>query len=166
MASELDYFLAKSIYHRVSDGHLCFSIFSRPLGHHSTRVQRRTCYFVLFSVWMFLNMMYYDVSNEVKAKKSSNSFSLTFGSLSISLEQVSIHLSFVLILKRKINDFKLALVSLWRFSPSFLVFSLFNSFDVFDRVISIFLHYNKLLPKWALLLLRCTPTRNLAASFR
>ncbi|CAF1136615.1 unnamed protein product [Adineta steineri] len=53
-------------YHGVSEGHLWFSIFSRPPSNTFTRVRRCACYFVLFFPSMLLNITYYDLSNEVK----------------------------------------------------------------------------------------------------
>ncbi|CAF1293793.1 unnamed protein product, partial [Adineta steineri] len=40
---EFSYVLSKKAYHSVSDGHLWFSIFSRPPSNKFTRVQRCTC---------------------------------------------------------------------------------------------------------------------------
>ncbi|UJR11128.1 hypothetical protein I4U23_015309 [Adineta vaga] len=95
VASELEkrqfsFVLTKRTYHSVSDGHLWFSIFSRPPSNHFTRVQRCTCCFVLFFVSMFLNIMYYDLSNEAKNTNSTNTASLSFGSLYITPQQIII----------------------------------------------------------------------------
>ncbi|CAF1670733.1 unnamed protein product, partial [Adineta ricciae] len=76
--SDFSYVLSKKAYHSVSDGHLWFSIFSRPPSNQFTRVQRCTCCFVLLLVSMFLNIMYYDLQNE--GKTSAN----------ISFEQIII----------------------------------------------------------------------------
>ncbi|UJR06650.1 hypothetical protein I4U23_010936 [Adineta vaga] len=84
---QFSYVLTKRTYHSVSDGHLWFSIFSRPPSTQFTRVQRCTCCFVLFFISMFLNIMYYDLSNEAKSTKSN---SLSFGSLSITPQQIII----------------------------------------------------------------------------
>ncbi|CAF4190333.1 unnamed protein product, partial [Adineta steineri] len=43
---KFSYILSKKAYHSVSDGHLWFSIFSRPPSNQFTRVQRCTCCFV------------------------------------------------------------------------------------------------------------------------
>jgi hypothetical protein len=43
---EFSYLLSKKAYHSVSEGHLWFSIFSRPPSNEFTRVQRCTCCFV------------------------------------------------------------------------------------------------------------------------
>ncbi|UJR11342.1 hypothetical protein I4U23_015523 [Adineta vaga] len=92
VASELEkrqfsFVLAKQTYHSVSDGHLWFSIFSRPPSNRFTRVQRCTCCFVLLFLSMFLNIMYYDLSNEDKSTKST---SMSFGSLYITPQQIII----------------------------------------------------------------------------
>ncbi|UJR13336.1 hypothetical protein I4U23_000354 [Adineta vaga] len=84
------YVLTKRTYHSVSDGHLWFSIFSRPPSNQFTRVQRCTCCFVLLLVSMFLNIMYYDLSNEAKAANSAEQNSLSFGGLYISPQQIII----------------------------------------------------------------------------
>ena len=82
--SEFSYLLSKQAYHNVSDGHLWFSIFSRPASPRFTRVQRCTCCFVLLFVSMFLNIMYYDL------KSSTSTSGLTIGPLFIGIEQVKI----------------------------------------------------------------------------
>ncbi|UJR18699.1 hypothetical protein I4U23_005606 [Adineta vaga] len=92
VASELEkrqfsFLLTKRTYQSVSDGHLWFSIFCRPLSKQFTRVQRCTCCFVLLFIAMFLNIMYYDLSNEVKSTKT---ISLSFGSLYITPQQIII----------------------------------------------------------------------------
>jgi hypothetical protein len=81
---EFSYVLSKRAYYSVSDGHLWFSIFARPPSNKFTRVQRCACCFVLFFVSMFLNIMYYDLSTEAKTANSTNSVSLSFGSLYIT----------------------------------------------------------------------------------
>ncbi|CAF1677263.1 unnamed protein product, partial [Adineta ricciae] len=95
VASELEknqfsFVLTKRTYHSVSDGHLWFSIFSRPPSSQFTRVQRCTCCFVLLLVSMFLNIMYYDLSSEAKLAKSTNTSNLSFGSLYITPQQIII----------------------------------------------------------------------------
>ena len=79
---DFSYLLSKQAYHSMSEGHLWFSIFSRPPSNKFTRVQRCTCCFVLFILSMFLNIMYYDL------KKSTNTKGLSLGPLLISPEQV------------------------------------------------------------------------------
>jgi hypothetical protein len=87
--SEFSYLLSKQAYHSVSEGHLWFSIFSRPPSNKFTRVQRCTCCFVLFFLSMFLNIMYYDLQQEADL---NNSTSLSFGSINITPQQVCFHL--------------------------------------------------------------------------
>ena len=82
---KFSYVLSKQAYHSMSEGHLWFSIFSRPPSNKFTRVQRCTCCFVLLLTAMLLNILYYDQANEAKDKTSN---SLAFGPLYITPEQV------------------------------------------------------------------------------
>ena len=84
---EFSYVLSKQTYNKISEGHLWFSILSRPVTNKFTRVQRCTCCFVLFFISMFLNIMYYDLSTEAKTNNSTNS-SLSLGPFYISSQQV------------------------------------------------------------------------------
>ncbi|UJR21041.1 hypothetical protein I4U23_024141 [Adineta vaga] len=68
----------------ISDGHLWFSIFSRPPSNQFTRVQRCTCCFVLLFTSMFLNIMYYDLSNE------TNTAQISLGLFYITTQQIVI----------------------------------------------------------------------------
>jgi len=86
--TQFSYLLSKQAYHSVSDGHLWFSIFSRPPSNQFTRVQRCTCCFVLFFLSMFLNIMYYDLSNQAKSNNSTNVLSI--GPIVIAKEQIAI----------------------------------------------------------------------------
>ncbi|CAF2964280.1 unnamed protein product [Rotaria sp. Silwood2] len=86
---EFSYILSKEAFHSLSDGHFWFSIFSRPPSNQFTRVQRCTCCFVLLFVSMLSNIMYYDLSNEAKV---NNSTSLSFGTFSITFNQLLIGL--------------------------------------------------------------------------
>lgn len=85
---QLSYVLSKKAYHSVSDGHLWFSIFSRPPSDRFTRVQRCTCCFVLLFISMLLNIMYYDVSNEAKSANQTENNGLSIGPLYITPQQV------------------------------------------------------------------------------
>ncbi|CAF4239490.1 unnamed protein product, partial [Adineta steineri] len=107
---EFSYLLAKRTYHSISDSHLWFSIFSRPPSNKFTRVQRCTCCFVLFFVSMFLNIMYYDLSNQAKSNNSTNSASLSAGSLQINSQQIIIGI----------------IVEFFAFIPSLLIVQLFR----------------------------------------
>ncbi|CAF0758584.1 unnamed protein product [Adineta steineri] len=84
------YVLSKKAYHSVSDGHLWFSIFSRPPSNKFTRVQRCTCCFVLFFTSMLLNIMYYDLSNEANASSETHTGALSIGPFYIAPQQIGI----------------------------------------------------------------------------
>ncbi|CAF4355319.1 unnamed protein product, partial [Adineta steineri] len=86
--NQFSYLLSKQAYHSMSEGHLWFSIFSRPPSNKFTRVQRCTCCFVLLFTAMLLNILYYDQTNETKTNQTSGS--LSFGPLYISSQQISI----------------------------------------------------------------------------
>jgi hypothetical protein len=88
---EFSYVLSKKAYHSVSEGHLWFSIFSRPPSNQFTRVQRCTCCFVLLFTAMLLNILYYNQSAEAKTNEASGGLSL--GPLYITVEQVSLDVS-------------------------------------------------------------------------
>ncbi|CAF1514009.1 unnamed protein product, partial [Rotaria sordida] len=95
VASEMEkraffYILSKKAYHSVSDGHLWFSIFSRPPSNKFTRIQRCTCCFVLLFSSMLLNIMYYDLSVEANMSKKTVGNSLSIGPLYITPQQVYI----------------------------------------------------------------------------
>ena len=87
---EFSYLLSKRAYHSISDGHLWFSIFSRPPSNQFSRVQRCTCCFVLLIISMFFNIMYYDLSNQAKSSNSTDSASLVFGPVYFSAQQIVI----------------------------------------------------------------------------
>ncbi len=71
----------------MSEGHIWFSVFSRPPSNKFTRVQRCTCCFVLLLTAMLLNILYYDQAAEAKANTNTSS-SLALGPLYITSEQV------------------------------------------------------------------------------
>ncbi|CAF0859705.1 unnamed protein product [Rotaria sordida] len=85
---EFSYVLSKKTYHSISDGHLWFSIFTRPPSNKFTRVQRCTCCFVLLFLSMLINIMYYDLSTEAKASREGSKLSI--GPFYISREQIAI----------------------------------------------------------------------------
>jgi succinate dehydrogenase/fumarate reductase cytochrome b subunit len=78
--------LSKQAYHSMSDGHLWFSIFSRPLSSKFTRVQRCTCCFVLLFTAMLFNILYYEQSEA--SKTASDYADLSMGPFYFSREQV------------------------------------------------------------------------------
>ena len=112
--SQFSYLLSKQAYHSISEGHLWFSIFSRPPSNKFTRVQRCTCCFVLLLLSMFLNIMYYDLKKETAAKNSTSTTGLTLGPLLINSEQVEL---LPIIFLKYVFSFRLVLVSLWNYYP-------------------------------------------------
>ena len=83
--TQFKYLLAKQTKEKLSDGHLWFSIFARPVQSSFTRLDRLTCAFVLLSISMLMNIMYYGMSN------TASSDGLKIGSfLNITLQQISI----------------------------------------------------------------------------
>ncbi|CAF1360361.1 unnamed protein product, partial [Adineta steineri] len=87
---DFSYVLSKKAYHSVSDGHLWFSIFSRPPSNKFTRTQRCTCCFVLFFTSMLINIMYYDLSNEADASSETHSGASSIGPFYIAPQQIGI----------------------------------------------------------------------------
>ncbi|CAF0940715.1 unnamed protein product [Adineta steineri] len=87
---KFSYVLSKKAYHSVSDGHLWFSIFSRPPSNKFTRVQRCTCCFVLLFTSMLINIMYYDLSNEAKESSKTHSSASSIGPFYIAPQQIGI----------------------------------------------------------------------------
>ncbi|CAF3860190.1 unnamed protein product, partial [Adineta steineri] len=96
---EFSYVLSKQAYHSVTEGHLWFSIFSRPPSNKFTCVQRCTCCFVLLFTAMLLNILYNDQTNEINTNQTGGS--LSFGPFYISSQQISIVLisSFFIIVR-------------------------------------------------------------------
>ena len=86
---EFAYVLSKQAYHSVSEGHLWFSIFSRPPSTQFTCVQRCTCCFVLLLTSMLLNILYYDQATEAKGSQASSG--LAVGPLFITPQQVCLN---------------------------------------------------------------------------
>ena len=78
--------MSKQAYYSVSDGHLWFSIFSRPPSSIFTRVQRCTCCFVLLFTAMLLNILFYDQVEETTAIKANDGLSL--GPIRMNTQQV------------------------------------------------------------------------------
>ena len=107
---EFSYILSKQTYQTISDSHLWFSIFSRPASNQFTRVQRCTCCFVLFFISMFLNIMYYDLSNETKMANSTVKAGLSLGPIYLSSQQIVVGI----------------VVELFALIPSLLIVQLFR----------------------------------------
>jgi polycystin 1L2 len=79
------YLLAKQAKQKLSDEHLWFSIFARPVQSSFTRLDRLTCCFVLLSISMLMNILYYGVNT----KSSSNGVKIdTY--VNVTVEQISV----------------------------------------------------------------------------
>jgi hypothetical protein len=79
------YLLAKQAKHKMSDEHLWFSIFARPVQSSFTRLDRLTCCFVLLSISMLMNIMYYGVDT------SSSSDGIKIGTyVNLTVQQISV----------------------------------------------------------------------------
>ena len=79
------YLLEKQAKKKLSDEHLWFSIFTRPVQSSFTRLDRLTCCFVLLSISMLMNIMYYGVDT------NSSTDGIKIGSyVNITVEQISV----------------------------------------------------------------------------
>ena len=80
--TEFKYLLTKEATKNLSDGHLWFSIFARPIKSTFTRVERITCCFVLLFISMLMNILYYEIDKE------ESHGGITIGPFYITPEQV------------------------------------------------------------------------------
>jgi len=79
------YLLGKQTKDKLRDDHLWFSIFVRPAQSSFTRLDRLTCCFVLLSISMVMNIMYYGMDT------SPSQSGIQIGSFfNLSLQQISI----------------------------------------------------------------------------
>jgi hypothetical protein len=85
------YSLKEKVYYNLSDDHLWFSIFSRPLATKFTRVQRCICCFVLLFTGMLLNILYYDQMEQEKNQTGLDGF--TLGPFHFTKQQVFFQIS-------------------------------------------------------------------------
>ena len=92
---ELVYILKEKVYFNLSDDHLWFSIFSRPLSVKFTRVQRCVCCFVLLFLGMLFDILYYDQVQE--AKNETTIDGLSIGPLYFTKQQVFVLIIFLCI---------------------------------------------------------------------
>ena len=81
------YLLAKQAKHKLSDEHLWFSIFARPVQSSFTRLDRLTCCFVLLSISMLMNIMYYgvDTNSSTDGIKISSYVNITVEQISVGV---------------------------------------------------------------------------------
>ena len=61
------YLLSRQTKEKLNDGHLWYSIFARPTHSSFTRLDRLTCCFVLLSISMLMNILYYGMDNSPSA---------------------------------------------------------------------------------------------------
>ena len=79
------YLLTKQTKQKLSDGHLWFSIFARPVQSSFNRLDRLTCCFVLLSISMLMNIMYYGMDT------SASQDGLQIGPyINLTLQQISV----------------------------------------------------------------------------
>ena len=82
------YLLSKQTKEKLSDGHLWFSIFARPAQNSFNRLDRLTCCFVLLSISMLMNIMYYGMDTSAKQDNG-----LQIGPyINLTLQQLSVGL--------------------------------------------------------------------------
>jgi len=60
---KFNYLLSKETKKKLSDDHLWFSVFARPIQSSFTRLDRLTCCFVLLSISMLMNILYYGMQD-------------------------------------------------------------------------------------------------------
>lgn len=101
---DLKYLLEKQTKDKLSDGHMWFSIFARPILSSFNRTERLTCCFVLLCLTCMVNILYYEQDKTVK------SFGYKIGPFQVSEAQIFIGIISNLII----------------FPPSFLLVQLFK----------------------------------------
>ena len=104
--TQFKYLLAKQAKQKMSDGHLWFSVFARPVQSSFSRLDRLTCCFVLLAITMLMNILYYGMDNKASGD------GLKIGPfINITPEQVNftskIGRFFIFKYKNKINSFRL-----------------------------------------------------------
>ena len=80
------YLLTSRTKQKMSDGHLWFSVFARPVQSSFSRLDRLTCCFVLLSISMVMDIMYYGMDTS-----SSEQDGLKIGPyINVTVEQLSV----------------------------------------------------------------------------
>ena len=83
--TQFKYLLSSQTKNKLSDDHLWFSVFARPVQSSFSRLDRLTCCFVLLAISMLMNILYYGMDN------SPTNDGLKLGPfINLTLEQVSI----------------------------------------------------------------------------
>ena len=80
--TQIKYLIKKQAKQNMSDRHLWFSIFARPVHSSFTRLDRVTCAFVLLFLTMLINILYYETVVEAKL------YGLHVGPFILTVEQV------------------------------------------------------------------------------
>ena len=89
--TSLKYLLTRETKMKLTDNHLWLSILSRPVQSSFTRLDRLTCCFVLLTMTMLMNIVYYgrnngdDSSSNEDGLKIGPYFNLTLSQLSIGI---------------------------------------------------------------------------------
>ena len=85
--TQFKYLLAKETKNKLSNDHLWFSIFAKPINSSFTRLDRLTCCFVLLTINMVMNIMYYGINT--MTNESENGIRLgTY--INLTVEQISV----------------------------------------------------------------------------
>ena len=91
---QFDFLFAQTARKNLYDGHIWFSVFTRPPRSHFTRCQRLGCCLTLLLTSMLANAMFYKdpapASNDPNAPKAQPSDSIHLGPITISIEQIKI----------------------------------------------------------------------------
>jgi polycystin 1L2 len=82
---DLKYFTLKHTKFNMSDSHMWYSIFTRPMKSTYTRTDRVTCAFVLLYITMLLSILYYGTVDNSLTKSTINLFGI-----GLSPEQVQV----------------------------------------------------------------------------
>lgn len=80
--TQFKYLLSKQTKHNISDGHLWFSIFLKPIQSSFSRLDRLTCCFVLLLLTMLMNILYYGTDNSIITP------GLKLGPFNLTIQQV------------------------------------------------------------------------------
>lgn len=82
--TQFSHLFTKSIKKKFTDGHLWFSVFSRPTKSRFTRLQRISCAMSLLFCSMIANAMFYKAEDKTKASASA----INIGPITFTMSQV------------------------------------------------------------------------------
>jgi polycystin 1L2 len=85
--NDFNYLLEKETKYKLNDGHMWYSIISRPIYSSFTRTERLTCCFVLLYMSMLMNIMYYDLQSD---DTNNTNDGIKIGLLNITPQQVNL----------------------------------------------------------------------------